>query len=503
MVVIFEKENMDMKRYIGYLFAFTAIALLFAGCEKPLPSPPSPPEEEHEITFAAMEITPSQREALVQTKPPVYTIDGETVSNFQWGLEYASKSSSEWNRVSDVENSGDTYIYIVGSLEPQTEYKVRQWAKNSLGNVVYGDEQGFVTKKEEDTPGDYQLEVSVGKITPFGLYAQIELKSVRYLINGSSSPIDELSLEYSLASEIDFQSVAVSGWDYQSSYVVEIPSSEEDYLIENSDYVFRLVVTPGDASAQVLKSKDYTFTTVEAVVDAQIPSPQVNYTEEGLWVEGSGISIVKDNRLVVTTSNISVEYAKQGSNSWNEVYATIGSQGYSALIPAEELLPETTYKIRTKVITPDASYNSSEVLYTTPEEGDPGQPPVTPPEGGDTSMMEGVWKLTQWRGIQPDFEVYMEIDATGGVLLWQRIDSRNWEQYLSAAYTEDGVISGVYDDGVAWGASYYYSVNGDSMTWTDTQDSSDVSVYQRSTLPEDLRKIQRSSQQTTALSRFL
>ena len=280
---------------------------------------------------------------------------------------------------------------------------------------------------------------------------------------------------------------------------VEIPSQGADYLIENSDYKFRLEISPADDSAPVLTSEEFTFSTVAAEVVSQIPSPEVTSVAEGLLVQGSGISIVKDGRFQEPISNIAVEYSKQGTATWETESATVESQSYRAIIPAQNLLPETTYLIRVKVQTSDAVYYSDEVSYKTPKDENPEQPP----QGGDTSMMEGVWKLTQWRGVQPDFEVYMEIDATGGVILWQKIDSRNWEQYLSAAYTEDGVISGVYDDGVAWGASYYYSVNGDSMTWTDTQDSSDVSVYQRSTLPEDLRKIQRSSQQTTALSRFL
>lgn len=499
---------MKMKRYIGYLSVLVAIALLYAGCEKENPTPPTPPtppveEPVHEIKFAPIEITPSQKEALIETKSPEYTIDGVAVQDFEWGLEYAYKSSSEWESLLDGELSGDTYIFTLSSLEPQTEYKVRQWAKSNLGEFFYSEEEQFKTKNEEVVPDEYKMAASIGEITPYGLYAMIELKSVRYLINGTDSQIKELELEYSLTSEENYKTIEVRGWDYSSSLVVEIPSVEGEFLQENSDYKFRLVVAPAEVSAPELSSEEYNFSTVSAQVSVQIPSPEVTDIEEGLLAQGSGVSILKDGRLQQSVSNISIEYSIQNQGSWEEEVATLEDQKYWAVIPAQNLRPETTYLIRTKVQTSDDVYYSEVVTYTTPKEDDPEQPPVIPPEGGDTSMMEGVWKLVQWRDSQPSFEVYMEIDATGGVLLWQKIDSRNWEKFLSAAYTEDGVISGVYDDGVAWGASYYYSVNGDSMTWTDTQDSSDVSVYQRSTLPADLQSIKRSSEQTTASARFL
>mgnify|MGYP003434189057 CR=1 FL=1 len=356
-----------------------------------------------------------------------------------------------------------------------------------MGERFYSEEEQFKTKKEEVVPDEYKLDISVGEITPYGLYAQIELTSVRYLINGADSQIKELKLEYSLTSEENYKTIDVSGWDYSSSLIVEIPSVEGEFLQENSDYKFRLVVVPAEVSAPELSSEEYNFSTVSAQVSAQIPPPEATDIEEGLLVQGSGVSILKDGRLQQSISNISIEYSIQNQGSWEEEVATLEDQKYWAVIPAQNLRPETTYLIRTKVWTSDDVYYSEVVTYTTPKEDDPEQPPVIPPEGGDTSMME----------------VYMEIDATGGVLLWQRIDSRNWEKFLSAAYTEDGVISGVYDDGVAWGASYYYSVNGDSMTWTDTQDSSDVSVYQRSTLPAGLQSIQRSSEQAIASARFL
>jgi hypothetical protein len=62
--------------------------------------------------------------------------------------------------------------------------------------------------------------------------------------------------------------------------------------------------------------------------------------------------------------------------------------------------------------------------------------------------------------------------------------SRLWETYYSTVGFENGIISGIYTDGVAWGASYNVTMSENAMTWTDTTDSTDVSVYTRCTLPD-------------------
>lgn len=127
---------------------------------------------------------------------------------------------------------------------------------------------------------------------------------------------------------------------------------------------------------------------------------------------------------------------------------------------------------------------SAVAAITTPQSETPILP--EPPTGGDTSAIEGVWHLTSWRGAEPSFDVYMDITATGGITLYQRIDSRYWDVYQSTASIENGVISGVYTDNVAWGTSYNLVVDGNTMTWTSIADAEDVSIYTRSTLPTNM-----------------
>jgi hypothetical protein len=114
--------------------------------------------------------------------------------------------------------------------------------------------------------------------------------------------------------------------------------------------------------------------------------------------------------------------------------------------------------------------------------------PSTPPvSGGDTSEIAGTWHLTEWRGTAPSFDIYLDI-TDGVVTLYQRLESRAWECFVSSAAIEDGIIKGTYVDDVAWGTSYYVTTGDDTMTWIDTTDSTDISVYTRATLPESITR---------------
>lgn len=110
--------------------------------------------------------------------------------------------------------------------------------------------------------------------------------------------------------------------------------------------------------------------------------------------------------------------------------------------------------------------------------------------GGEVTMsfsdIEGTWMLEKWQGTTPSFSVYMEIGPDGAIILWQKIDDYVWERYDSTAALDSNVISGTYSDNVSWSSSYSIEFEGEDMVWTGTEDESDVSVYVRADLPDNL-----------------
>lgn len=100
----------------------------------------------------------------------------------------------------------------------------------------------------------------------------------------------------------------------------------------------------------------------------------------------------------------------------------------------------------------------------------------------------GSWHLVSWAGDQPDVDVYLSFDQDGTFDLYQRYDSPYYD-HLDGTWTlTDGVLAGVYGDGSSWGGSYTVVMNQDTgeMTLTDIADASDISVYTRASIPEDI-----------------
>lgn len=108
------------------------------------------------------------------------------------------------------------------------------------------------------------------------------------------------------------------------------------------------------------------------------------------------------------------------------------------------------------------------------------------PKSTTLDTIVDTWHLAEWRGVKHSFDVYMSITDNYEVALWQRIESRQWEIFYSNAYYDNGTISGVYTDGTAWRAAYDVVIDGSTMTWTDTEDVTDVSVYKRCELPNEV-----------------
>lgn len=111
-------------------------------------------------------------------------------------------------------------------------------------------------------------------------------------------------------------------------------------------------------------------------------------------------------------------------------------------------------------------------------------------EESPEAQLAGYWHIAEYRGnTSHDFDIYLSANGNGILELYQKLSSYSWSHYTSAISFAGNTLSGTYSDGVAWSASYYVMFNDDNsrMTWTDTLDSSDISVYERiEALPEGL-----------------
>jgi hypothetical protein len=286
---------------------------------------------------------------------------------------------------------------------------------------------------------------------------------------------------------------------------VALPFANKDYLTECSNYDVRLTLYPANSDYAPITANIERFTTTTAEVSATIPMPRLTIDAKSIvaYVEGleifyDGVSEHYYTSPYATTYQF--RYRMAGTEEWSLVEVGAKHGKMEATLVLWDYADDTTYEVQAMVI----AGADGETLYsdvaTIKTPAAPTPPPVV--GDGDTSDIAGTWHLTQWRGAEPSFDVYLSITEDGIVTLWQRIESREWQRYYSTAVIENGVISGTYTDGVAWGASYNVTLGNETMTWVNTADSGDISVYTRAELPEGFTPAQ-SSTRTSNRARFL
>lgn len=459
-----------MKKYIYSIF----VALLFVvGCDNEEAT-----KADVKYFFEKFTAETTNNSAVAEVLAYM-TVDGAVYRNANIYLEYyKSDDKANYTTVSDsVEGViPSSRIFTIDNLEASTIYWVRVVID---GGAEYGSKSEifmFTTTAAESITCDATVDAK-------GIKATVKLSNVAYFMADVKQQIAFIKVEYSRADMDAWSAVEVAGSSIKNGKVdISIPKSGDSYLEENSDYKYRVTITPEDGKLNAVTTHELSFKTTYASITATVAKPQLSYSDSGITIE-PGIIAVHADGVTMKEYDTYIYFHKQGDNLWEEYDVTDGD---SVIVPINKLQSGTTYEAKVSIMAGSKHEvrESSIATITTPQSEVPIVP--DPPVGGDTSSIAGVWHLTSWRGATPSFEVYMDITATGGITLYQRIDSLYWDVYQSAANIVSGVISGVYTDNVAWGASYNLSISGDTMTWISTVDSTDISIYTRSTLPTSM-----------------
>ena len=100
----------------------------------------------------------------------------------------------------------------------------------------------------------------------------------------------------------------------------------------------------------------------------------------------------------------------------------------------------------------------------------------------------GEWHLTTWNGETPtDFDIYMELKSDGTFNLFQKYQTSAFVCFTGNYSATENLLTGRYNDGVNWGSNYTYEVNGDKLTTTSETSTAEVSVYTKTTIPDEVR----------------
>ena len=325
-----------------------------------------------------------------------------------------------------------------------------------------------------------------------GVTATVTLKNVAYKVDGAKTDIKTVRLEYAQATgNKQWTAINIDGSKFNDgSEEITIPANGAKYLLENTNYAYRVTFIPTDGQYEAITTEEKTFKTTIAEITAEISMPEITLTDETVEVVVKDVRAYFDGIHIPDYENLTyaIYMIANSESEWNGYKANYKNGAMSISVPHDYFIKGRKYSFCGAII---AGVNnvliSSEILSTIPIPNDDDTPtPPAPPTGGDadTSDIAGDWHLTSWCGAEPSFDIYLSISEDGVVSLFQRFTTRLWETYYSTVEFENGIISGIYTDGVAWGTSYYVTISGDTMTWVDVTDSSDISVYTRCTLPD-------------------
>lgn len=97
----------------------------------------------------------------------------------------------------------------------------------------------------------------------------------------------------------------------------------------------------------------------------------------------------------------------------------------------------------------------------------------------------------EWHHLDEDgtIDIYMAILSDGSHELYQKISGGVHHLYRSTWTLNETVLEGIYNDQAPWQASYNVSLSEDknTLTLTDIQDSENVLVFVRESIPDSVR----------------
>ena len=106
-------------------------------------------------------------------------------------------------------------------------------------------------------------------------------------------------------------------------------------------------------------------------------------------------------------------------------------------------------------------------------------------------QLAGEWQFKTWNGEAPrDFDAYVSFGADRSFEIYQRIEQVGYQKYSGKYEIRNGMLGGVYSDGKPFGSTYdiAFDESGNTLTLTSATNVTEVSVYERSTIPNSVKE---------------
>ena len=99
-------------------------------------------------------------------------------------------------------------------------------------------------------------------------------------------------------------------------------------------------------------------------------------------------------------------------------------------------------------------------------------------------MILGEWQSTT---LSVSGDIYLDFNEDKTFEMYQKIGQGAYRLYRGKWNIENNILTGKYNDGESWAASYDIAIEGKNLTLTSKNDAAEVSKYTSCTIPEDVR----------------
>lgn len=106
-------------------------------------------------------------------------------------------------------------------------------------------------------------------------------------------------------------------------------------------------------------------------------------------------------------------------------------------------------------------------------------------ETPDEKGIHGQWKSTS---LSAEGEIYLSLTEDNKFELYQQIGEGRHRLYRGVYNFENDILSGKYNDGEDWAYSYQVVLADDTMTLTTLDESAQITVFQRTTIPAEVQE---------------
>ena len=378
-----------MKRY---LYILLAAVMAVVACEPVV----NVPEPEVAVNFGEISVKAKDTSAVVKVSDTYLTLDGERYDDAKVWVEYTFEGSDMITPVKEYAEEGDCLTFTINNLMPLSDYELWVVVDGGEYGKHVSDMLGFATTEEHIPFSGISCDVDV---EAKGIIAELSLSNVAYVVDDVELPLDAVRVEYQRknAEEWIAHEYAASAF-VDGAHNVHLPFEGEEYLLENREYSLRVTLLTSDSSHEPLTTPVHEFRTYYAEVTANIATPVLSCSGEGIYASVDNIEIFYDgvSECEYTCKYDPIymfNYRLKGVEEWSKISVEAVNGAISTSIPIDVLERGKTYQVKAVVRAGAKSVLcDSQIAEVAVPEAVAPTPPVE--GGGDTSSIAGTWHLT-------------------------------------------------------------------------------------------------------------